>query len=462
MNQVIYELSEAVVFFDGYRVLREMLFSEFEAVLDGFIPLSDMASECATAVYVRIDEQLQVRAAVFFLIPFDSQGFPKKCWNIPLQRIADEASIGPDLGGGPIRLACYTQCPISLQQPNLWDPEMSPGRNHFVLLKKCAERNRLGLTFEEEPPTITELANVDINYIDARKLEKARHQEEVDALKAHYQQAFRNRLAGTLRKQRLRAATLRNRHQRELEKERKDYQQHIEALEASLKKSDEALESQLLLNQSFQEKVTGQEQKIEGIRSYFEEKLRTFKNGEDERINTLKFHLEQEKTEAIEEALEQATQALMQQLQLRDVELMYRKEQEAYIRQELQQLREEHGLLLKASDHDVVESLHKVGVDFVVYQPGLGPLSIPKSDISHFLINPAAFLAEKCGIDLAVYRSWQEHYESPCCKGVNEDGTLCGQTIKKIISPLEFHPGQSDRCDVHQEPRHLPLNVIKL
>ena len=113
------EQLEAVFLFDGDQISREMLYSEFEAILDGFIPVPDYAGRMAKAVYVRINSRLCITAAVFFVLEFDVKGMIDRRWNVPLQQLAEAAARGPDLGAGTIRLACFRQCPIVRQRKNL-------------------------------------------------------------------------------------------------------------------------------------------------------------------------------------------------------------------------------------------------------------------------------------------------------------------------------------------------------
>ena len=65
-----------------------------------------MADQEAKAVYVVLNNQLQVEALVFFLIYFDDEGRADPEWNLPVERLASISGSGPDLGAGAIRLSC--------------------------------------------------------------------------------------------------------------------------------------------------------------------------------------------------------------------------------------------------------------------------------------------------------------------------------------------------------------------
>ena len=105
------QTQEAVVFFHDSQIVCEMLYAEFEALLDCVVPIRDFVGTTLEAVYVRLDARLVPQTAVFFLIPFDAEGFPDRNWDVPLRMLAERGvSIGPDLGspnlnGLPIRAA---------------------------------------------------------------------------------------------------------------------------------------------------------------------------------------------------------------------------------------------------------------------------------------------------------------------------------------------------------------------
>jgi hypothetical protein len=59
------QTQEAVIFFADGEIRREMLYPEFEALLDCVVPIRDFAGKTLEAAYVRLD----ARPAVLFLIP---------------------------------------------------------------------------------------------------------------------------------------------------------------------------------------------------------------------------------------------------------------------------------------------------------------------------------------------------------------------------------------------------------
>src|SRR3954467_12850401 len=103
---------EAVVLFSEGKISRELLYPEFEAILDSFLPVPDFRGQTAQAVYLVINSNLLITSAVFFQLDFDAKGMADRRWNVPLQNLAEVSGKGPDLGAGPIRLACFSQCAI--------------------------------------------------------------------------------------------------------------------------------------------------------------------------------------------------------------------------------------------------------------------------------------------------------------------------------------------------------------
>ena len=77
------QMVEAVLFYNEGTICKEMLYPEFEAVLDGVVALPEFADRQMHAVYVMINPRLQVRAAVFFCLDFNEDGSADDGWNIP-------------------------------------------------------------------------------------------------------------------------------------------------------------------------------------------------------------------------------------------------------------------------------------------------------------------------------------------------------------------------------------------
>jgi len=143
-------LTEAVMFFSEHGISREMLFPEFEALLDGLVAAPECADETVEAVFLQINHRLHVRAAVFFTLDFDLDGQVNRLWNMPLRHLAEKAGRGPDMGGGPIRLACLGFCSTNAYRAGMWKPRQRSGKADLSLIKQAVTRNALGILGEDE------------------------------------------------------------------------------------------------------------------------------------------------------------------------------------------------------------------------------------------------------------------------------------------------------------------------
>ncbi len=443
------EQLEAVFLFDGDHIAREMLYSEFEAILDGFIPVPDYAGKLAKAVYVRINSRLCITAAVFFVLEFDVRGMIDRRWNVPLQQLVEAAARGPDLGAGTIRLACFSQCPIEWQRNNLWDPQMQPGCNSFVLMRKAVKRNRLGLIFKTAAADRAAALEAEQRAQEQRREQKI--QEKIQQkLHQHYSQELRDRLAHVIKEQRLRIATLENQQkiriqaiQQEHQKRLRSYQQELLELQKANQELDER-------NRTLKEDLDVQLQKIEGVREYFSHKLKAAQMDESSQVQALQENFAME----MEARLKTVTAELQEKLDMREVELFYRHEQEKNLRDEIAHLRRENQALLNNGSDQLLGRLARAGINFVAFHPGAGNIAIPLDDVGAYLDNSQAYVAAKCGVAEPLYAAWLAHYQTPRCGGIDHRGQTCNKPLTRVATPSEFHEGESDRCDQHQVLPH--------
>lgn len=443
------EHARAVLFISNGSIIGEMLYSEFEAVLDSFIPLPNFAGQKMHAVFVEIDFQLHITKAVFFLIEFDYQGYPSKTWNVPLEQLGSVAAKGPNLGAGPIKLACYTQCPIRWHQKSLWDPEMSPGSNDFALLKRTVKTNKMGIVFKDDQSRhLHSVSNIPtLTTVNEKQVEKGRSDSFESDVTAKLYLGFRNRLANSLKKQRLRLATLRNKHKQKVERLNKEHQARVENLRQEINQLEVELQKQHSVIDQFKSTVDSQSVKMSQLREYFEERLKSAKYTSDEQMQLLNQQFEAEAMARIESA----SFELKEKIQLREIEIMYLTEHQNNLLDEVQSLRNDKIKLQEYSGERVIDHLCDAGISFVAYQVGLGHINISREELSEYTENPEAFAASKCGVSLQTYRSWLEHFSNPCCQALTRDGEVCGKSINKINSPLDYFPGESDRCEDHRK-----------
>jgi len=140
-------LEEVILLFDadGAEVVSEMRFADFEALVDQGGTLDAHAASRVKAAYVLVGTGLAVRGVVLFVFDVNEDGFVDASFNVPLAYLVENAGAGPDIGNGPLPLACKGQCPVPWHASKLWR-SASDGDEHAVMLvQKAVWRNRLGI-----------------------------------------------------------------------------------------------------------------------------------------------------------------------------------------------------------------------------------------------------------------------------------------------------------------------------
>jgi len=140
-------LAEAVLVFepDGLTVSHELRLEDFQSMIAGRSTFEEFAASIAKAAYVVVGDALAVQGIAFFTFRVDEDGRVDPVFNLPLRYLVDNAGTGPDLGAGPIRLACRSQCPVPWHSVNLWQPLLEGEDSSAVRVQKAVWRNRLGL-----------------------------------------------------------------------------------------------------------------------------------------------------------------------------------------------------------------------------------------------------------------------------------------------------------------------------
>ena len=240
---------EAVLFFNDGGVCKEMLYPEFEAVLDGMVSMPEFADQQMRVVYVLINTRLQIRAAVFFFLDFNEDGSADSGWNIPLRNLAERTGRGPDLGAGPIRLACRSQCPVSWYQMHLWDPELTQSQNHLVMLRGRIKRNQLGLLVEEDTPQAVPAERLQMVAEDAWYAADSATQTSIRRAEK-LEQEQRLKAAQLIKQQRLRIASLEQQREADISRLRElAAQQQAKLLDEIAQLRQELLEKEGLVEQ---------------------------------------------------------------------------------------------------------------------------------------------------------------------------------------------------------------------
>ncbi len=405
----------AVFFLDGKSVSRQMRWSEFEAFLDGYVGLSDLADTDVKAVYVLLSPDLKTESLVFFRIYFDDEGRADASWNVPVEKLATVGAKGPDMGGGPIRLVCRSQCPKSANPEDLWDPDMTPGSNHFQAIRKVVDQNSLKFRKIEPEPE----EDIPVLAADAAPAEKEKQKEDSEAA------ADRARLAQVIREQRLRIKTLQSVHRDAMSDMQRENRHEQQALRNEVSELQQKFERQKLTNEQLKKRLAERNEQYlhmqEQISNESESKEREGANANAELV------------------------LLKEQLERRQRELELRDEKIVALEEENQELRNK-----APAESTVMEQLQNSAVFLVAYHPGVGHVTLPYEDIESYFQNPVAYAADRCGMNEPAYREWLEHYEKPVCRHTNEKGKPCEEPVMRVGQPSEFRPGVDDRCEQHQ------------
>ena len=444
------QMVEAVMFFNERGVCKEMLFAEFEALLDGVVNMPEYADQQMRMAYLLINPRLLVRSVVFFYLDFDERGIADTGWNIPLRHLADNAGRGPDLGAGPIRLACRSQCPVSWHQMHLWDPSLSPGHNDLVLLRDAAKRNSMGLLVEDDSPQLVEpqrlqMASEERWYTP----DPAQEQATKEAEKADQEQ--RLKAAQLIKQQRLRISSMSQQHEDELAKFRLASDERSQSLQAQLQGLQQALQQQEALNAKLKAQLTEQVHGFQANREELTQQLRALEQHARGEADILRRQVEAE----LQAKVTAAVVEFKEQVAIRDVELAYRNELDMQQEQEIIRLKRERDEFASQGGDQILERLSKLGVVFVVYHPGAGHLTIPLQDVARYQDNPMAYAAAKCFVSEAQYRQWLSHYQSPTCEAQWPSGERCAMPIDRVDTASRFVIGDSNCCARHKSSSRL-------
>ena len=460
--------NEAVMFFDNHMIVKEMLYPEFEAILDQVVGISEFKGQTVRAAYVRINAYLNITAAVFFLIDFNDSGNADKGWNIPLRHMADNSVGGPDLGSGPIKLSCRSQCSVSWHQRSLWDPKMEAENNTFQLLTTVSKSNRLGFAVVEKvskkSSSSKTVAGVKGSKGSSSKnhLSKSERKEIekkiTEELKGKFLKEIKEQSASLLEEQKLRIATMKSDALDHVEKLQQQYQQKLssvtENLEATKKLFSEEKQRNLLLKKTLDNKA----QDFQKAREDLQQQIKQGKEVGQSQLTKLEKKFEQE----VKAKIDISCAELKENLNMREMELFYRDEEVIRLRDEIKQLREDKQSLVDSSGDQLLKKLDKSGISFVASQPGMNQLTVPYVELSTYLESPAQYAANKCSVDLELYQKWKAHYELSVCGHKLSNGSACAEPIPTVEHPVRFILGEGDRCTKHNLSAKVLSHIMKI
>ena len=473
--------NEAVVFFEDGAVSKEMTYSEFEAVLDGVVGMDDFAGDTLKAVFVVVNGRLKVTAAVFFKVGFDRQGYADRAWNLPLRHLADNGGSGPDLGAGAIRLACKSQCSVAWHASSLWDPDMSPKSNTFVRLRDAIAANRMCLpaSSEPEPPLVQPPPQsappnwgMPPTQQPVQQTSQPRQQwgQSDDTINSGWdsddsgltesqlaalEQEHRNKIAALIKQQRLHIQTLKNEAELELQGTRLKLEKELELARQEVSRLRSEHESLHAQNIALREQNEAQRKQLETIKRTRQLEIQAAEQNEKAGVDALRKQYQEQMKQKIQEE----TAKLKEDIELRNMELMYRHDVAKQLREELTHLRKDKIRLVHEGGDKFLERLEALGVSFIAFHPGAGHVSILLSDMPSYMENPIAYAANKCLVSEEHYRTWLEHYQKPECQAPLSNEKKCGCRIGRVDVPSQFVVGDSDRCEKHK-PRSYGDNVV--
>lgn len=448
------QIVEAVLLFDDEgKVCQEMLYPEFESLLDGVVNLSNFAGKRMRGAFLLVNPRLQVIAVVLFYLDFTEEGRADPSWNVPIRHLAEHGAQGPDLGGGPIKLACRSQCPVDLHQGNLWDPSLAPKQNDLLQIRDVVRRNNLGLIFEEDRPLTLHTGKLNMApehhwYIhpeDMALIEQAGPAKKRDTRRMDDEN--RHKAAQLIRQQRLRISTLTKQYEDTLAKERLQVSRREQALQTRLDTLERGLKLQMERNQTLKKQLIEQANGFQRVRSEMTRQLEVAAHDGKCEINALREQFEQEMLLRLETAALDYEEQLLRQVE--QIE-----QQNSTIQQQSQQLEElqtECQRLQCLGGDEILQRLTEHGVMFIAYHPGAGHLTIPLHEIPEYQSSPRAYAARHCMVSEEQYSAWLEHYENPCCSASRPGGQRCGLPLDRVESPTHFVKGDSDRCSRHRE-----------
>lgn len=472
---------ELVLFWDGESIDKCMLFQDFEATLDSVVGIAAYANELKQAAYVQLDAGLHVRACALFAVRFEDDGFPVRSWNIPLRHMVEIAARGPDLGGGAIQLACRSQCPISWHATALWDPIMDSGFNTFEQIRREAEQaaTRFGYRAQVAArPVALAVTDTDFPVLTdetplAPPVNPAWEEEKSE-------------LTARLQEQQLHIVTLETDKHETITRLGYMHQQQVDILEAqngklmaqfkAMKAQSDAQREQIealrnqLNSQARLETILAEENRLHeqqlaaAMQSRAGEEAEKFQQmlaQKEQEFTARESRWREEQRIALEQRMEE--EASRHQLQLTSLlnELRERDETLGEVEQELQKLKDEQAHLQQSAADSMLQGLASLGMNFIVFQPGVGNMSVPVAELGQYMSTPVAYAAAKCLVTEEQYRVWLEHNDNPRCMAKIGDHKCCDARLIRVDSPSKFVFGQSDRCARHQSADTAIANVLR-
>lgn len=455
-------IQECVFFMSESGVTQEMLFSEFEAILDGVVGLIAYANTAVPCVFAVIEPGLKCQALVFFIVDFDHNGEPVSDWNVPFHSLIQKSSV-ECLGSFKTKIVRRSVCPIELYQKSLWDPTT----DHLEFFASALELNKLCLAttdvLSEQQTTALLPSNQSQSALLASQSSLPGLMEEVaKKLKGADHQLSQSvkTLSTDLHAMSIRANQFEQQYhaaREQLLQQQVEFTNKTTHLEHNVDQKIQAavVASKKQLKKKFENKLKSYEQEYQSRFSTRLGEIQTSSSVVSQQLQAQK-ELLREKDDLLAEKMATLDQ---QQAQIATLEITLKEKSRTIetievtgqqLLAELTSLRKEKLRLLADGADKFFQRLEDSGLSFIAFHPGAGHVSVSVSRVADYLANPVAFAAEKINMDEQAYVYWLNHYEKPCCQAPIMGGTTCAEKIKRHENPRDFTPGTSDRCERHR------------
>jgi hypothetical protein len=460
---------EAVFMFGKKGIAKEMLYQEFESVLDGLIGTPSLADKKVQAAYVEINSSLNIKALVFFTISFDKQGMADSTWNLPLDKLARKGVQGPDLGAGPVSIYMQGGNEIDDYDKYLWDPGERAGSNDLIHVRDAVRKNRLCLSSDDDSEERMGNAAMGMrepsnSYGDEDDVPVATSTLASDD-NDEFSQAIKIIESQRIKITALENALTQNKPKKNdgLEKAFSESKLELENIQKRLLESQKNEEKLTLLKEKLEEKleerkkaVKKSEQENEQIQLLVkktekqgQEKLERAKEKYQKNLQLESEKIENKLTKRITELEQEKLDSASEITKEKEAELHKERQKIESLNKELTSLRGEKFRLMKDGAEGFFKKIDAADISFMTFKPGAGHITITVDEIGGYIEDPDSFLAKKCGVSLEEYHAWRDHYDKPICLAPLPDKQVCGKTIFRSDSPAKFNPGSTDRCQSH-------------
>ncbi len=395
--------AEAIMFFDDENIIKEMLFTEFEAVLDGVVGIPEFSGKQYKAAYVTIWRNLSVHIVVLFELAFDKYGHVEKKWNLPLRYLGAQAISGPDLGQGKILLLMRNDCEEDEYHPFLWNAE---GNQIEILtaIRDSVKRNKLGLYVESESSRY-------LGYGQANQAPTA----DMAFSETQFNEEYQLRLINNIE------STLKFKYEHQIKELEKQHQNIVKQLESHITRLQNQIDE-------------------------FEQQIKKIDHANKEHLDIIVDKYQKK----LEEKVSKARGELLEKIESKDLELRYGKEQLKELNEEFAQLQGKFEPSCKSAVHDNLTGMIASGVELIVTQTGIGSYSLKLEQVHDYIANPISFWAKQCGVSEECFLAWNHHFQNPVCQAGQNAGCPCNEEIKRVEQPIDFEAGQSDMCRKHR------------